>query len=680
MSAPRSAFTRHARWTAAATVLGLATMIAGACGGGSGAGSGADAGEGGRSFVPGDAVGIVEFSTRTEDLQQSLDTVERIPAWSLVEPELPADDAKGLLDKAFEDAFDEEERTEGMTFRKDIEPWLGDRGGVAVLRAAVTDPDAFEDDEPPILAWVNTDDEGAATDFVERTMGKDAKQDEHEGVTIRTVDDDEGSGQTLVAVTGGAVLLAARRSDMETAINVREDGDTFAEQDEVAAMLDREDREEQVVAVVDARALLRLAADRAGKADQEEVRRAEELLRSDELGEALPDYVGTAAGIDDVGVWNDTSWAPAGAVSVTDARELAELMPLGSLTAAASAAQSDTVSRIPGLWELTRDTYDLDLDMISEECGAREADACDLVVDGLREVLEGDAIERHQRAVGEEGVTAYAQLGSGGDVPEDAEGAYVGLARVEDPEAAMQGVDEDAFERAATVLDDYGVELTEEGGEDERTYSASLTDDGEARRALVPTPQVEPLLEASSPLLRDLLSEDGLTLRVERRGEDEIVTSIPEAGLEVLEQALDDEGARVSAGEAYRRTVGAIEVPEETSNWAWLDLHATADATFAQLRAQAAAVEAPGAEPAVQRGPATPPGGPGMEPEPTIPGTNPANEILRAEQVVRRNLEHVGGVLVWTERAGDDEQVGVARIMVPIFEDELEGEDEDEDS
>ena len=188
-----------------------AVVLAG-CGGD----DGGDTASGPAAAVPADAVFYAEAVVRPEG--DELTALTDL-AGSVAPIEDPSAFAKSQIDSFF--------ANEGvdLTYAADIEPWLGERAGFALLGA--TDDEAY-------LFALETSDEDAARATLEKIV---ANTDETETeATSGDVEYYQTEDGTAVGVTDGLVLFA-NQTDFERALSAL-DGDSLADSDQYATELD----------------------------------------------------------------------------------------------------------------------------------------------------------------------------------------------------------------------------------------------------------------------------------------------------------------------------------------------------------------------------------------------------------------------------------------------------------
>ncbi|HEU4974263.1 MAG TPA: DUF3352 domain-containing protein [Baekduia sp.] len=187
---------------ALAAAAALAIPVAG-CGGG-GSSSGGDAGADPAAALPPAAPLYVEAQVRPDgDLAASVESVGR----KLLNGRDPGQE----LVRALDDQLHEE----GANYQQDIEPWLGDRVGVAILSLG-----SGKDDTDGVVALASKDDDRAQA-YLDRE--KDATKREYRGVQyLLKAKDDEAA-----AVLDGRVLIGSERG-VKAAIDATK-GDSLAE-------------------------------------------------------------------------------------------------------------------------------------------------------------------------------------------------------------------------------------------------------------------------------------------------------------------------------------------------------------------------------------------------------------------------------------------------------------------
>jgi len=624
-------------------VLLVSASIAAACGGSEA--SGLAVRDGGLSMVPENAVAVSVLSLETKHLQRSLDTLDRLPIWGLAEGQLPKGGAEGLK-KAGIDALLEGAADKKLTYTKDVKPWLGDSAGFALLGGLQTL--ATFEESPPILFWVDSTDDDAAEDFVKRFGGSDVETREHDGIKVYVADKakdtaaedgtdpgDEGAGdegansgfgEGAVFVDDGALVITGDFTMAKRVLDAR-DNDHFIDRAEVANMLDREDRDEQYASVADVNALLDLgtvalkdAADKKGTPGQDatNLKNAGELLDSKEVRDALPDLVASNGGLDERGLWFDTAWSPAGKPGIDDARKLAERMPAESMMVTAAAGNTQWLENGPKIWDRAKEIWGTDLETIGSQCPKEAAEACELGLTFATEVLEGDLLERLDEVSGDNAATAFAQTfgtAEGGGFEQTA----FAVGRLEDPEGAVDLL-EDGVGALEPTLAKYGLVATLERADDDATLRVKAVPAGRTAQLIAALPK-----EARGGFAA--LTGAGMELTIRKVDDTYHATAFPPEGLEPGLEAWQGDGDQITDNERYQRDIKLVDPPADASTYGWFDL-----------------------SPAVLAGLAAVP------------------EASQATPIVKTNLEKVGGVMFWSDRSGEDDEVGSVRVVIPIHE------------
>ena len=146
-----------------------------------------------------------------------------------------------------EQAIDDSAADEGLdiTFAEDIEPWLGDRAGIAFMSLAqLVSPTAAgeadvvaESGDPDFVAILEASDEAIASDSIDRILTADEsvaiEEEEVGGETVKRPAGSEGG----VAVFDGSVVFGSTDAALEQAFAAR-DGDSLGEADEFVEALD----------------------------------------------------------------------------------------------------------------------------------------------------------------------------------------------------------------------------------------------------------------------------------------------------------------------------------------------------------------------------------------------------------------------------------------------------------
>ena len=226
-----------------------------------------------------------------------------------------------------------------ITYSEDIEPWLGERAGLFIGSLGPSDLDQ-QGNPTQFAAMIESTDDEAAQELVDRTAERSAEETSYEGVDYLV--DDEGMAAGLV---DGFVVFGAEDS-FEAAVDAA-GGDSLAASAEYAEDVESLSEEPLATAYVDPGAALD-ASVAAGETTENEAEAARALFGSP-LKEpvvagvfATPDFAafelslgdpGTAAGATDLlaelpaDAWFSYGVADAGAYA---RRSLAQLESLGS--------------------------------------------------------------------------------------------------------------------------------------------------------------------------------------------------------------------------------------------------------------------------------------------------------------------------------------------------------------
>lgn len=622
-------------------VAGVSIIVAG-CGGGSGGENGARSDTGGRSFVPEHPLVIAEVSLREADLQRSLHTLERVPAWKLAKAQLPG---KGSAKDVFSRVAREIRLDDGSraSYARDIKPWLGDRAGAAVF--GVTSYARLSKREDGFIAWIDVTDEQQARAFVDSLQH--AKQHKIAGSDVAgwRVGGSSSGEAASVAVDDGALLIARTDDDLQRALTAHDDGDTV--HGDMLRLLDRSSRSEQISIVGDARAGLELAADAlretARTSDSESQATAERVstaLRSDAVRELVPNAVGLSAGIDGDGLWADVTWAGAGKQSTAfNARELVEQVPARSITSAASVSDGDMARRIPKLWSEVERAGGFRLADLRSEC-PRDASrgVCEAAISYITPLLTTDMLEKYHDQTGAIATVMAATVATkmtvaGADVtpgasrppglPQVTTGVYVKA----EHDAAFARMVGDEVRRLIPLARQLGLVLTPEHSTDVATLRAKIVHRSPLGAALSHLSTDELRAFAMFGLHPEQLMSAGQNFRADRIDDGWQVVLGPDlAATEFADAITGDDN--LGDNENFRRDMKAAHVPDTTTFVQWQDI---SDIIEQLLLA--------------------------------------SPETARVSGIVSNNLDHVGGVVTYTSREGDgDRRIGVMTMAVPMYD------------
>lgn len=165
----------------------LAALLIAGCGGGGESSSGADP----ASVMPPKAPVFIDFKVRPEgEMKANIDALAKKVAG--------IDNLGELITSQLEESAGEE--GEGFDYAKEVEPWLGEEGGLFLREYE-------EENFEGIGAALQTSDEGEAKEFVEKqakSMDEAPKEGSYEGVDFYT----EAENGPTIGVFDGFLLLA----------------------------------------------------------------------------------------------------------------------------------------------------------------------------------------------------------------------------------------------------------------------------------------------------------------------------------------------------------------------------------------------------------------------------------------------------------------------------------------
>jgi hypothetical protein len=193
----------------------VAALAISACGGGGGASSDDPA-----SLAPADAPVYVQGTIRPQGATKT--NVESL-ASTIGGFGDPTAQLTALLDKALNDTPNLSGKH--LSFAKDIDPWLGDRGGVFV--------EGFSGN-PPAAAIVQTTNTKATQQFIDDTKQKGDEDRSYKGVDY-LVDGTDGTAAGVV----GDFLVAGNEQAFKDAVDVSKGGDSLGDQSDFTDALDQ---------------------------------------------------------------------------------------------------------------------------------------------------------------------------------------------------------------------------------------------------------------------------------------------------------------------------------------------------------------------------------------------------------------------------------------------------------
>lgn len=228
---------------AAIAIVGAA-LVATGCGGSGGGGGSTDAAKDAAAldFVPNTALG---YATVNTDFSGD--------AWTQASELATAFDAdvKPVDEQIAEGAADGEN---GVDFEKDVEPWLGESGGVAVLsmgsdaeaEAEATEPGAeaesAADEKAEAFAWVDIEDRAAFESFVKDQDFE--KGSEVEGFTVWSNEEDE----SWLALRDDLAIFAESEAQLTNVLEY--DGDSIKDAEGVSDAIDEVEGDDALATLV----------------------------------------------------------------------------------------------------------------------------------------------------------------------------------------------------------------------------------------------------------------------------------------------------------------------------------------------------------------------------------------------------------------------------------------------
>jgi hypothetical protein len=231
----RCVLMKPARLLVLALLSALAALVAAGCGT-SASGGGGDHDP--AALVPAGAPLYAEATVRPggqvgADLQAALKKILR------------TDDPAATIQKAIDDSA----KGQGLTFKDDIEPWLGDRIGVAVT--------SFSANKPDFVAVINSKDDAKAQDALKKTKG-DVVQRSYKGVDYRF----DRKDNTAAGVFGHAVVVGTEPG-FKAAVDASK-GDSLADGNDLRAVRAKVAQDRIGLFYLDFRGLLRSVGQAAG--------------------------------------------------------------------------------------------------------------------------------------------------------------------------------------------------------------------------------------------------------------------------------------------------------------------------------------------------------------------------------------------------------------------------------
>jgi hypothetical protein len=248
-----------ARASVLALVCALIAALAAGCGSSS-SGSGGDNDP--AALVPANAPVYAEATLRPNgkvgaDLDAALKKILR------------TEDPGAKIQKAIDDSG----KSDGVTYKDDIEPWLGERAGIAVT--------AIHGNHADFVAVINSKDDGKAKDALEHAKG-DIVQRSYKGVDYRF----DRKDSTAAGVFDKSVVVGTEPG-FKAAVDASKGGQTLAESNGLRAVRSKVAQDRVGLLYLDVQGLLQAVSQSAGS--QPEVGA---VVQS--LGAALPKTIGAA--------------------------------------------------------------------------------------------------------------------------------------------------------------------------------------------------------------------------------------------------------------------------------------------------------------------------------------------------------------------------------------------------
>lgn len=626
------------------SILAAATFVAAGCGtgddgrsGGTSAVTGAD---GAFGWLPEDTWLVSGANLSADHLQDAIDTLARLPIWSLAKSSLPADDGAGIRGELLTQVAKAAPKQAKLT-RTRLEAAFGDHVGLAITSTDLAKlrggEDGTGDDQAPLAIFVDVDDEDAARAVASDIADGTETEREHEGVSFTT----STSSKEPIAWTiqEGLLVVTSTRGEMERLIDAHE-GNSLADGDEAAAVVDAGIGDAFAGVAIGSRPLLdaaeQLAKDGTELSDAQ-AKRLGDVLGSDAVEDLVPAWTSGSIDIDDVGVRVRGSWSGPHEIAKPQvgSRELIERFPADAPMASASVMSGDELGRVQAVWSEVGEGYDLDIRDLRATCPAAYLWACDLGIESLVVALEDDELASAMHDAGPI-VTGYTQ-----SFDALLANASLGTSAAGAPPARAVAPSSRWVEIAGT---DAQVDYTPPKALTDAAAAAGLaitsTDGGHsATIEVVPTSPLGELLAKLTPAQRagltglgidvKALLGTGITIEAEVV-DDLLVTGFPSSAPSKLAPALRGDVDTIGKSARYEAAVDAADPPEEVGAYGYVDVQGLVETIFGAV----------------------------------AKSTPQAKQLL---PTVQNNLKDIPGVLTWTARDEvDGEQVGTFDLVVPI--------------
>jgi hypothetical protein len=631
-------------------VIAFAALVAVGCGGGDGdpGESGIVGSEGPLAWLPSDTWLVASARLDAKQLDTAIATLDRLPAWSLVESFLPADDGAGLRREALKELAKSGNDAGGgddpKLTAKQLETAFGEQVGVALTS---TDFDAFDSNHPPLAVWVEVDDEDVATDILEAgSQGKD-KVAERKGVEYRY---SKGrSGDTFAfLVTDGLAVIAPTKGQLEDLIDAHEGDHSLADDDTGRAVIEGGIGTAIAGVAVQTDPLLdaapKLVSTLADEGeDPKDAARAKliaaqlgPVLKSAAVDGLVADWTSMSMTIDKTGLRVRGAWSNPHDLADpdVDSRELVERMPADVPMASATASDGTMLGRVQDAWREVQDAYDLDLHDLAKDCAPADAWACDLAAEAAVTVLEDEDLASAMEDRGDV-ASAYVQ---------DLSSALDSAMRTAKGAAPKRSTDR-VFEMATTGdLPDWtppadlvaaaakaGLIVTTNG--DHSTFTVRVRPGSPMATAMQTTASEDTNAVAQVYGIRpeQLLTPKGVTLDVDEADGIHVV-GLPNDAPSKVVPALEGEADVLGDEDDYQRVVKAANPPKDVGVYGYINLKGYIESLFGTLAAE-------------------------------------DQDMARVMPTIRNNLADAPGMVVWSGRDKvDGEEIGTWEYVVPILE------------
>lgn len=628
------------RASSAALLVAIAALVAVGCGSGGGDGPDIETIEGPLAWLPSETWLVASVDLGAERIDTAVETLDRLPIWSLAEGFLPASDGTGLRRELLRELAGTFE-TDGGAGPKasDLEQAFGDRGGFAILEA---DFEALDSDAPPIAGWFEVDDEDTAVDVVKALAEGAERKREHDGTTYYETTAKDGDTVGAFLVEDGLLVIASTAKSLERLIDVKADEDRSLLADDDGAAVIASAFDDSVTAsaiqtgpLLDAvpELLEQAAATGSDPKSREVARKVGAALDGEAIDGLVANWMSTSITIDDVGVRMRGAWSNPRELADPDdsARSIVERMPVDSTIVQGSVTDGTELQRIQRAWKES----DVDLRELVAECPAADRWACDVGVEIATAVLEDDGLADALEDAGPAAVVMaqdiapligmVAQSSVPGTRPAGALDAPVF-----EYATTEQELDWSAPDSLTRALRSAGL-VVDGGGEDAGLVVKLLPDspiDREFTKLDAPSLATLQLLGVDLAKLRSSAGQRFASKDVDGL---EVFTLPFDAPSNVV-PALEGDDEQLADSETYETVVEAAIPPDRTGAYGYVDILGYVDGTLEALRA---------AEP----------------------------QVSRAAPTVRNNLADMPGLVYWSAREEvDGEEVGTFQVVLPILE------------